>query len=238
VTFIQCDLASLESVQKAAKEFVAKEKRLDLLYANAGIMATPPGQTKEGYEIQFGTNHVGHALLIKLLLPTLLKTAEEPNSDVRIIILSSAAHAWPAKNGVSFPELKSLMTNTTTWGRYGQSKLANLMYASQLAKHYPSIKTVSIHPGVVSTNLMGPTVANSVLMKWANNIVSPLFMVKTLQGTWNQLWAGTVKKEELISGEYYHPVGALGGRSTISKDEKLQEELWEWTQKELENYNL
>ncbi|KAK7018676.1 short-chain alcohol dehydrogenase [Paramarasmius palmivorus] len=92
LTFIECDLASLQSVKKAAQEFLSLSSRLDILMCNAGVMALPPGLTKDGYEIQFGTNHLGHALLIRLLLPTLLRTAET-GSDTRIINLSSQGHA-------------------------------------------------------------------------------------------------------------------------------------------------
>ncbi|KAJ5604096.1 Short-chain dehydrogenase/reductase SDR [Penicillium hordei] len=71
VTFLPCDLASLASVKQAAETFLAQESRLDILMCNTGIMATPPGLTADGYEIQFGTNHLGHALLIRKLLPLL-----------------------------------------------------------------------------------------------------------------------------------------------------------------------
>src|SRR5262249_20169093 len=84
-TFLKCDLADLSSLKPCAQKFLASESRLDILMCNAGIMAVPAGTTKDGYEIQFGTNHLGHAALIKLLLPTLLSTAEQPESDVRIV---------------------------------------------------------------------------------------------------------------------------------------------------------
>jgi len=91
-TFIDCDLTSLKSIQVAAKRFLSASDRLDILVCNAGIMAVDPGTTKEGIEIQFGTNHLGHASLIKLLLPLMLQTAQSPDSDVRIINLSSIAY--------------------------------------------------------------------------------------------------------------------------------------------------
>ena len=108
ITFIQCDLSSLPSVQSAAREFAAKEKRLDILILNAGIMAVPPAMTEQGYEIQFGTNHVGHTLLTKLLLPTLLRTAEDGN-DVRVVALSSIGHTGAPLSGILFDQLKSPM---------------------------------------------------------------------------------------------------------------------------------
>jgi NAD(P)-dependent dehydrogenase (short-subunit alcohol dehydrogenase family) len=78
---------------------------------NAGIMATPASLSKDGYEIQFATNHLGHALLIKSLLPTMLKTASQPNSDVRIINLSSVAHTTTPTSGIEFAKLKTKGAN-------------------------------------------------------------------------------------------------------------------------------
>jgi len=201
----------------------------------------PPGLTKEGYELQFGTNLVGHALLTKLLLPTLLKTAEEPNSDVRIVSLSSAGHQWTPTGGIVFKDLKTMQDNVSTWARYGQSKLANILYATELARRYPNIKTVSIHPGSVNTNLSETVSQSSLVMRWVSNIFMPLVrrlaLVSPEQGAWNQLWAATAPKDEVITGEYYTPVAVRGGKSKNARSEKLAEELWEWTQMELEQYD-
>lgn len=90
IKLLQIDLSSLVSVQQAAQQFYAEAERLDILMLNAGIMASPPGLTKDGYEIQFGTNFLGHALLAKLLLPMLQRTAtNDPYADVRVVTLSS-----------------------------------------------------------------------------------------------------------------------------------------------------
>ena len=145
VTFIQCDLADLKSVQAAAQRFLGQADRLDVLYANAGVMALPPSQTKDGYETQFGTNHMGHALLIKLLLPLMLRTAEEPQSDVRIINVSSIAYKQAPKEGIAFDTLKTPQADLGSlipggkWARYGQSKLANMLYTRELAQRHPKI---------------------------------------------------------------------------------------------------
>jgi NAD(P)-dependent dehydrogenase (short-subunit alcohol dehydrogenase family) len=83
ITFLEMDLASFSSLQKAAKMFQAQADRLDILMNNAGVMAQPAGLTEDGYEIQFGSNYMGPALFTRLLLPTLQRTTEQPNSDVR-----------------------------------------------------------------------------------------------------------------------------------------------------------
>ncbi len=91
VSFVKCDLASLSAVKAAAREMLARTDRLDVVMANAGVMALPPGLTEDGYEIQFGTNHVGHALLVKLLMPVLERTAEGVG-DVRVVWSTSLGY--------------------------------------------------------------------------------------------------------------------------------------------------
>lgn len=204
---------------------------------NAGIMAVPAGLTKDGYEIQFGTNHLGHALLIKLLLPTMVRTAELPDSDVRVVMLTSQGFRMHPTGGIVFKDLRTVQDAGifSTWRRYGQSKLANILYASEIARRYPKITAVSIHPGVVSTGLVGDLGFGGRLIVY----ISQLGRLKTpAEGAYNQLWAATGKKGEggVVSGEYYEPVGVTGTHDKESKNQELAEELWEWTQKELEAY--
>lgn len=116
----------------------------DVILTSQGIMAVPWSKTKEGYEIQFGTNHMGHALLTKLLLPTLLKTAEAPNSDVRVINLASEGHMFAP--GIIYDQ--DALEPYQTFRRYGQSKLANILHARELQRRYPQITATSLHPGV------------------------------------------------------------------------------------------
>ena len=92
ISWIPLDLMSAQSIKNAAEQVSAQSSRLDVLILNAGVMALPPGETEMGHEIQFGTNHTGHSYLTRLLLPTLLKTAEEPNSDVRVVSLASVGY--------------------------------------------------------------------------------------------------------------------------------------------------
>ena len=235
VTFLECDLASLDSVERAAKRFTSASQRLDILMCNAGVMALPPGLTKDGYEIHFGTNHLGHALLIKLLLPTMLRTADTPNSDVRIVCLSSLAYLGHPLSGIAFKDLRTTqdMIVGGLWIRYGQSKLANILYAAELARRYPQITSVSIHPGTYSTGL----IQNLAPLKKALVYVTNLGNVKTpADGVWNQLWAATGNRAEITNGEFYEPVGAPGRHDSKSKSQALANELWEWTEKELQGY--
>lgn len=236
VRVLELDLQSLESVQNAAKLFSKDSPRLDILLLNAGIMAHPPGLTKDGYEVQFGTNHVGHALLTKLLMPVLLRTAEEKaDSDVRVVVLSSSAHSFVPAGGIHFDTLKSKAEKMTTFTRYGQSKLANILFAQELAKRYPQLKTVSVHPGIVNTNLSDVLGSQgNILLRIATKTLAPFMGVSVVEGVKNQLWASTA--EGVTSGEYYEPVGVAGRGSKCTKDRKLAQELWEWTEKELSGF--
>ncbi|KAF5008335.1 hypothetical protein FDECE_5378 [Fusarium decemcellulare] len=234
---LELDLCSLQSVQQAAKVFTGSSERLDILVLNAGIMAHPEGITNDGYEIQFGTNHVGHALLTKLLLPTLLRTAKEiPNSDVRVIVLSSNGHNFAPEGGIRFDVVKSNGEALGTVARYGQSKLANILFAQELARRYRELTVSSVHPGVVLTTLSNVMVETSFWKKIAMKLIAPLQGVPVEEGVKNQLWASTAPN--VISGEYYEPVGVTGRGNKYTRDPKLAKELWDWTENDLNELKL
>lgn len=249
IKFLECDLTSFESIKQAAKTFTSENERLDILMNNAGIMATPAGTTKEGYEIQFGTNHVGHALLTKLLLPTLTKTAKSgPNgtADVRIVNLSSAAERFaPKPEGIKFDKLKTADGGLGTWGRYGQSKLANIYFARALAQKHPELTVVSVHPGAINTNLMsGPIASYGWFLAYPAKVIGMLFMKTVREGAFGQTWAAVApiaKKdgdEGVKSGTFYWPVGRTDQGSALANDERLTKELWDWTEKELDGQSI
>lgn len=252
VSFIPCDLASLAAVREAAKTIIAENDRIDILLAVAGIMCVPPGFTTDGYEMHFGTNHVGHALLIKLLLPLLEKTASSPvSSDVRVVIYTSAAAMLPMLPGGAI-DFDKLRTKQDLWlgglRLYGQSKVANLVYARKLAEYHPKITAVSIHPGVAFTGLVNdiPSFAD----RWFIKITSTASgQTKSVQEVaWNGCWAATAplkgkgvcsnKLGEVESGTFYEPVGIKGKLQNKTGDEALAQELWDWTEKELADWNL
>ena len=238
VTFVECDLASLTSVQSAAKQILSSTDRLDVLMCNAGIMAVPNSVSTDGYEIQFATNHLGHALLMKLLLPLMLETAAQPDADVRIVNLSSVAYKNNIPStGIEFQKLKTEGANygsffaLNKWVCYSQSKLANLLYATELAAHHPSITSVAVHPGFIKTDIFAST---NFMDRQIVNLVSGGNWLDTEQGAYNQTWAATTKKENLVNGAYYEPVGVKTTPSTKrGRDQALAKELWEWTEKEL-----
>lgn len=244
LSFLEMDLSSLSSVKNSiSKGF--KHSRLDVLMCNAGIVAKPPSLSTDGYEIQFATNHLGHAMLTKQLLPHLLAAAEQPGSDVRVVVLSSDGYESHRmiKGGISFQELDRSGTMSRMilggWIRYGQSKLANILFASELARRYPNITSVAVHPGVVMTPM------NAEMDTWNKTFVTVstwlggIPKLQPEQGVLSQLWAASgAKKEDLRNGGFYRPVGVDSWENLTAeaKDAKLAGRLWEWTENVLSKY--
>ncbi|KAH6719648.1 retinol dehydrogenase [Leptodontidium sp. MPI-SDFR-AT-0119] len=235
-TYLNLDLTSFDSIKKAVREFHAQSQQLHILINNAGIMGSPAGTTKDGNEIQFGTNHVGHALLAKLLLPTINRTAAAttPLQDIRIITIASSEEARsPATNTYEFDKLKTNMASTPTLVRYGISKIANIQYAQALSRRHPDIRSISIHPGMVDTNLKSGIAASWPLMKPFLPLVG-LLSSNVRNSANNQLWAAVSPNAK--SGEFYFSVGVTGKGSRQLRDKALEDALWNWTEKELEGH--
>lgn len=204
------DLASLESVRAFAERF--KDTTIDYLINNAGIMACPYGETKDGFEMQIGTNHLGPMLLTELLLPSIKRAA--PGS--RIVSLSSYAHFYGKINP------KDLNLKGSDYGRmtaYSQSKLANVIYMKNLAKRLVSddIKTASVHPGAVATDLLRIRVVG----KAVTGMLRP-FLKSPWLGAQTTLQA--LLDPDLPSGAYYADC-AVTEPCPLALDEKVAEQL-------------
>ncbi|WP_299322962.1 oxidoreductase [Parasphingopyxis sp.] len=147
VEVIALDLTSLDSIRSCAEEFLASHDRLDLLINNAGVMACPKMQTADGFEMQFGTNHVGHFLLTNLLSPTLIAAAPS-----RVVNLSSRGHH---RDSVHFDDLHFADRDYDKWQAYGQSKTANVLFTVGLDKRLreQGVRSYAVHPGGIVTNL-------------------------------------------------------------------------------------
>jgi retinol dehydrogenase-12 len=196
-------------------------------------MGGPPSLTPSSYEVTFGTNHVGHALLLKLLFPLLLSTPSP-----RVIFTSSRGHkhVLPA-GGIAFDSLKTARKDIKAISKYTSSKLANVVYARQVAKRYPQIICVAIHPEDVATQLFSKgAVGGGPEIEYLAREVTPKVGVSVEEGAKNGLWAATAEGVE--SGRYYEPVGVLGMGSELSRDEGLGIRLWEWTERELEGVEV
>ena len=198
-------------------------------------MGMDPSLTKDGYEYQFGVNQMAHALMIKMLLPTLQNTARQIG-EARVVFESSVGFRWTPSGGIRFDELKTSQDYAFAgrWVRYGQSKLANVVYASELARRYPEITAVSVHPGVIWTGLWN--VQWSLLNRIFVYLATLGQSISVEEGAHNPCWAMTAPKESLSPGAFYEKVGVIGSQSKDSQNKELSEKLWTWTEKELEGH--
>ncbi|PYH65787.1 short chain dehydrogenase, partial [Aspergillus vadensis CBS 113365] len=228
IRFLQLDLASFESVKEAAADFLRQETRLDILINNAGIMMTPEDVTTDGYEIQFGTNVLGPALFTQLLLPIMRRTAEV-NSQARMVMLSSAAHAMAPSDVYNFDEFRTTAANRRTTQRYATSKLANLHYARALAARETKVKIISVHPGMVATNLHHSS--TGIFLKTFLHAAIYLAATPVEKGALSQVFAAI--SPEAKHGQYYGPIGKAENGSKLSRDHDLRERLFRWIQAEL-----
>lgn len=199
---IALDLSSLASVRTCATTIAQMHEHLDLLFNNAGIMAIPRGETIDGFETQFGTNHLGHFALTGLLLPLLLST---PNS--RVITTTSGARA---AGHVKLDDLQR-QRSYGRWEAYGQSKRANLLFTFELQTRLAAIGTTTIsvaaHPGFANTNLQSTSanLSNARFEGIMMSVVGSVFGQSALMGALPQLYAGT--SSAIHGGELVGPGG-------------------------------
>jgi NAD(P)-dependent dehydrogenase (short-subunit alcohol dehydrogenase family) len=206
IDVLELDLADLESVRRFSAAFEKLQTPLHGLVNNAGVMNTPFGRTKQGFETQFGTNHLGHYLLTELLLPHLQK-----NSPARIVNLSSCFHdkAMGREGRIEFDDLNFERRKYDGWVAYGQSKLANLLHAKHLAKRLSGsgVTAVSVHPGWVRTNL----IRQSMPVWFQDILLKPIFrlagMIEPWEGTQSTLYALLAPEVEKHNGAYFSQLG-------------------------------
>ncbi|KAI1759675.1 hypothetical protein GGR53DRAFT_512810 [Hypoxylon sp. FL1150] len=228
--YLDLDLTSFDSVARCAAEFTSREERLDLLILNAGIIRVAPGTTKEGYEIHFGLNYLGHALLAMLLTATMKNTVQQqPGADVRVVAISSEGHAMAPEGGIQFDKLKTDCAGMPYSQRYGQSKVALICLVRELGRRSPEIRTAAVHPGRILTGMAASLRKESLLVRLAAPI-APFFCVPVAVGVRNHLWAAT--SPTVVSGKYYEPVGVPDKETVVAKDEELSKRLWDWTTSE------
>ncbi|KAJ7042996.1 hypothetical protein C8F04DRAFT_945200, partial [Mycena alexandri] len=156
-------------------------------------------------------------------------TADLPNTDVRVVSLTSQGFSMHPRGGILFDDLRTPQTSGQLFiesMRYGQSKLANILYAAELARRYPKITAVSIHPGVVRTELVS---TQSAITKAMIVLTNPFSRLSPTEGAYNTLWAATSDKKKIVNGGYYEPVGVPGGHARQSRDNQLAAQLLEWS---------
>ncbi|KAJ6780367.1 hypothetical protein PWT90_03575 [Aphanocladium album] len=233
-TFLACDMTSLESIRQAAAAF--SSPRLDVFIANAGVMATAPGLTADGYENQFGVNHVGNTALLLRLLPVLRATARLPGADVRFVSLTSLGYRAHPPGGIEFDTLRTTQEDFVmgTWARYGQAKLASILVVREMARRFPDITSVCVHPGVVKTQLVTELAFWQKMLVYVTN---PAGLMTPRQGCYNTVWAATGQdvKETLANSKvaFFEPVKKVNGGDAKCWDDELAKKLWEWTENEV-----
>lgn len=225
VTLAPLDLASLASVREFASGVTSEHGRLDLLINNAGVMAAPRRLTEDGFESQFGTNHLGHFALTGLLLPCM--TAE----GARVVTVSSGAHRM---GRMRFDDLHGEQ-KYGRWSAYGQSKLANLLFAFELDRRLraggSAVTSVAAHPGYAATNLQSAAVPAHE--RFFMSITNAIFAQRAEKGALPTLYAATAPHVE--GGAYFGPDGLFEQRgfptrvdsTPASKDEEAARRLWE-----------
>jgi NAD(P)-dependent dehydrogenase (short-subunit alcohol dehydrogenase family) len=224
VSVVRLDLASLDSIRAAAEQIRASHERLDLLINNAGLMMPPHGRTADGFELQFGTNHLGHFALTGLLLDRMLAV---PGS--RVVTVSSNGHR---AGRINFTDLQSERRYSRIRA-YGQSKLANLMFTYELERRLRAAEAATIalaaHPGTASTEL---TRHLPGLLQVAQTVAGGLFTQSATMGALPTLRAAT--DPAAAGGDYYGPGGwgqmtgypVRVSSNSRSHDEATQQRLW------------
>ncbi|KAI7543763.1 NAD(P)-binding protein [Hortaea werneckii] len=152
ITLIEMEMDSLASIKKGAAQIMEQANQLNVLVCNAGVMATPEGKTKDGFETQFGTNHIGHFYLFQLLKPLLLRSAT-PSFPSRVVSVSSIGHRTA---GVRFSDYNFTEKDSyKPWEAYGQAKTANILFSNYIERHYGArgLHSTSLHPGGIMTGL-------------------------------------------------------------------------------------
>lgn len=205
------DLADLSSVYTFADTFLAQHDQLHLLINNAGVMALPYRRTADGFEMQFGTNHLGHFALTGRLLPALLATP-----GARVVTVSSSMHV---SGDIHFDDLQ-WERGYSRWGAYSQSKLANLLFTYELQRRFSSVGagviSVGCHPGYAATNLQaGPKMDGSKIMGWLFKLSNSLIAQSQAMGALPTLYAATAP--DVNGCDYIGPTQWGGMRGTPGK---------------------
>ncbi|MBC5793206.1 MAG: SDR family NAD(P)-dependent oxidoreductase [Nanohaloarchaea archaeon] len=227
---LELDLASLKSIESFAEEYRKNHNELHVLCNNAGVMAIPRKETENGFEYQFGVNHLGHFALTSELVELLEKT----EGETRVVNQSSGLHE---SGSLDFDDLM-LEDNYDKWKAYGNSKLANILFTKELDRRLKendlNIRSVACHPGYASTNLQykGPEESGSRLRLLGMKVANSLFAQSAAKGALPMLYAST--SPDVQGGEYIGPGGFRNMRgypekqqpSNEARDLEVAEKLW------------
>ncbi|KAJ4705997.1 Short-chain dehydrogenase TIC 32 chloroplastic [Melia azedarach] len=227
VDAMELDVSSMASVRKFASEYNSQGLPLNILINNAGIMASPFMLSKDNIEMQFATNHVGHFLLTNLLLETMKKTARESKREGRIVNVASEAHRFAYSEGIRFDRIND-QSGYNSFGAYGQSKLANILHAKELARRLKeeevNITTNSLHPGSIVTNLFR---YNGIIRGFCNTLGR--FVLKNVpQGAATTCYVALHPQVQGVSGEYFSDSN-VAKPNAQGQNLELAKKLWDFS---------
>ncbi|CAE6510766.1 unnamed protein product [Rhizoctonia solani] len=241
--FLELDLANLASVRKAVEEFKSKEQELHVLFNNAGVMGTPVEQrTADGYDLQFGTNVLGHYFFTTLLLPTLIHTAKFSSlacGHTRVINTSSSAVYHAPKGGIIWetlgigaPSLRACKTLGPNQ-LYYQSKLGNVLFSNEVAKRYAEqgIISSSLNPGAIFKQNSCATCHGCLL-----NSSVLLSILRAMELSLNCGPAPCPRVRTTTARQFLIPWARAGDAGPYSHDEKLAERLWAWLEEQVKEH--
>ena len=211
------DLSSRESIESFAGQLQKMTPSLDVLVNNAGVMSGGYATTPDGFEWQIGVNYLGPYLLTRLLLDR-LKEAPEP----RVVNVSSAAH-YGGK--IDFERFRSDKGRYKGMPAYAQSKLAVILFASELARQYPDIRSYSLHPGVVGTKIVRPD-RNGLLLNIGWALMKP-FVLSPKRGAQTSVYLVAATPAPEPNGQYFDEHKRAMKPSRLAQDAQLARELWE-----------
>jgi len=205
----------LNLLDKFCKDFLQKNLPIHILVANAGVMACPQGKTKDGFETQFGTNHLGHFLLINLLLDKIKQSAPS-----RIVVVSSLGHKFGSMN---FEDSNWERSTYWAWSAYGRSKLANILFTRQLATNLQGTNVTAncLHPGSIATELQRHMSLGAIF-----NFVGKPLMKTIPQGAATQIYCATAPELADINGKYFEDCN-ISESSVAGQNMEDAKKLWE-----------
>ncbi|XP_074576245.1 short-chain dehydrogenase TIC 32 B, chloroplastic-like [Curcuma longa] len=229
IEIIQIELSSLKSVRAFAEKFLAMDLPLNILINNAGVMYCPFQLSEDGIEMQFATNHVGHFLLTKLLLEKMKSTADRTGIEGRIVNLSSEAHMTTYTGGIRFDKINDKNSYNDKLA-YGQSKLANILHANELARRLKeegaNITANSLHPGLIRTNLGRHSTVFVAALQAATCV-----LWKTIpQGAATSCYVALHPDAKGVSGKYFADCN-VSKTTANGRDELLGRRLWDFSEK-------
>ncbi|KZT66933.1 NAD(P)-binding protein [Daedalea quercina L-15889] len=227
--FLELDLSSLASVRKAASEFLGKEAELHILFNNAGVMGPPIDQvTADGFDMQFGTNVIGHFLFTELLMPALFAGVQSsPDHHARVITTSSSGAMY---GKIDFDAIRE-GPGRRRYSKemlYAQSKLANVIVAREVAKRYggKGIVSISVDPGSIKTDLQRYYRQVSGFRLLLSELVEKALLRPAPFGALTQLWAGTSPEAIHENGKYAIPTAQIAQCRAEAYDDELGKKMW------------